>query len=90
MLSGIAISIYMKIDQVMIKNMLDVKAVGNYAVAVKLTEVWYFIPVVISSSLFPAIIKAKKISEKLYYGRLQKLYDLMTWLAIGIALPVML
>lgn len=90
MLSGIAISIYMKIDQVMIKNMLDTEAVGNYAVAVRLSEVWYFIPVAITSSVFPAIINAKKISEKLYYERLQKLYDLMTWLAIGIALPIML
>ena len=90
MLSGIAISIYMKIDQVMIKNMLDAKAVGNYAVAVRISEVWYFIPVAITSSVFPAIINAKKISEKLYYERLQKLYDLMVWLAIGIALPIML
>ena len=86
-LSGVAISIYMRIDQVMIKNMLDAKAVGNYAVAVRLSEVWYFIPMAITSSLFPAIINAKKLSEKLYYGRLQKLYDLMTWLAIIIALP---
>ena len=90
MLSGIAISIYMKIDQVMIKNMLDTKAVGNYAVAVRLSEVWYFIPMAITSSVFPAIINAKKISKKLYYERLQKLYDLMTWLAISIALPIML
>jgi len=88
MLSGIAISIYMAIDQVMIKNMLDASAVGNYAVAVRISEVWYFIPMAITSSVFPAIINAKKISEKLYYERLQKLYDLMTWLAIGIALSI--
>jgi len=87
-LSGIAISIYMKIDQVMIKNMLDTEAVGNYAVAVRLSEIWYFIPMVITNSLFPAIINAKKISEKLYYERLQKLYDLMVCLAIGVALPM--
>lgn len=88
MLAGITISIYMKIDQVMIKNMLDTKALGNYAVAVRLTEVWYFIPMAITNSLFPAIINAKKISEELYYQRLQKLYDLMVWLAIAIALPM--
>lgn len=87
-LTGIAISIYMRIDQVMIKELMDTGAVGNYAVAVKLSEVWYFIPMAITSSLFPAIIDAKKISEKLYYKRLQKLYALMTWLAIGIALPI--
>lgn len=88
MFSSIAICIYTKIDQIMIKNMLDAKALGNYAVAVRLTVAWCFIPMVITDSLFPAIINAKKISKKLYYDRLQKLYDLMVWLPIGIALPV--
>ena len=87
-LSGIVVSVYMKIDQVMIKEMLDSEAVGQYAAAVRLSEAWYFIPMVIASSLFPAIINAKKINEKLYYERLQKLYDLMVWIAIAIALPM--
>ena len=87
-LSGMVIAVYMKVDQIMIKEMLDSKAVGNYAAAVRLSEAWYFIPVIISSSLFPAIINAKKQSKELYYTRLQKLYDLMVWMAIAIALPM--
>ena len=87
-LSGIIISVYMKIDQVMIKEMLDSQAVGQYSAAVKLSEAWYFIPMVITSSLFPAIINAKEKSSKLYYSRLQKLYDLMVWVAVVIALPM--
>ena len=87
-LSGLVIAIYMKIDQVMIKEMLNAEAVGQYAAAVRLSEAWYFIPVAIASSLFPAIINAKKVSEELYYARLQKLYDLMVWMAIAIALPM--
>jgi O-antigen/teichoic acid export membrane protein len=87
-LSGIVISIYMKIDQVMIKEMMNSEAVGQYAAAVRISELWYFIPIVITSSLFPAIINAKKQSEELYYARLQKLYDLMVWMAIAIALPM--
>jgi len=63
-LSGIVISVYMKIDQVMIKEMLGSEAVGQYAVAVRLSELWYFIPMIVVSSLFPAIINAKEISEK--------------------------
>jgi O-antigen/teichoic acid export membrane protein len=86
-LSGMAISIYMKIDQVMIKEMLGAEEVGLYAAAVRLSEAWYFVPMAITSSVFPAIINAKKQSEKLYYQRLQKLYDLMVWLAVVIALP---
>ena len=87
-LSGMVISIYMKIDQVMIKEMLGAEQVGLYAAAVRLSEVWYFIPIVVTSSLFPAIINAKKVSEELYYQRLQKLYSLMIWMALAIALPM--
>jgi len=86
-LSGLVISLYMKIDQVMIKEMLNSEAVGQYAVAVDLSQAWYFLPMIISSSLFPAIINAKEQSKELYYERLQKLYTLMAWIAISIALP---
>lgn len=85
-LSGVVSSIYMQIDQVMLQSMLGSNAVGQYAAAVRLSEVWYFFPMIVSSSLFPAIINAKRVSDELYYGRLQKLYDLMVWLAVIIAL----
>ncbi|WP_018403785.1 flippase [Marinobacter gelidimuriae] len=87
-LSGLLVSVYMKIDQVMIKEMLDVEAVGQYAAAVRLSEAWYFIPMVIANSLFPAILNAKKINKEIYLQRLQRLYTLMIWMAVGIALPM--
>ncbi len=86
--SGIVVSINMKIDQVIIKQILGSEAVGQYAAAVRLSEAWYFIPMVICASLFPAIINSKKHSDILYYSRLQKLYDLMVWMAIIIAVPM--
>jgi O-antigen/teichoic acid export membrane protein len=89
-LSGIAISLYMRIDQIMIKEMLDERAVGLYSSAVRLSEAWYFVPVIVTSSLFPAIVNAKKISEDLYNKRLQRLYFIMIYTAVGIALPVTL
>jgi len=88
LLNGIVVSIYMKIDQVMLKEMVNVEAVGQYAAAVRLSEAFYFIPMVIASSVFPGIINAKRHSEELYYARLQKLYVLMVWMAIAIALPM--
>ena len=84
--SGLAIAVYMRIDQIMIKEMLGVKEVGLFSAAVKLSEVWYFVPVIITASLLPAIVSAKKINESLYYLRLQRLYTLVTWIAISVAL----
>lgn len=90
MLSSVATSIYMKIDQVMIGSYLDNIAVGLYAAAVKLVEVWYFIPLLICNSLFPAIVNARKDSLVKYYDRLNNLYLLLFLLAIFIALPLSL
>ena len=87
-LSGVVVMIYMRIDQVMIKNMLNDEAVGYYSAAVRLCEAWYFIPVTLCNAIFPAIVNAKNVSTEFYNNRMQKLYDLLTWLAIGIAIPV--
>lgn len=87
-LSGIVISIYMKIDQVIIKQLLGSEEVGQYAAASRLSEAWYFIPMVIASSLYPAIISAKNKNIETYHSRLQNLYDLLVWLSIAIAFPI--
>jgi O-antigen/teichoic acid export membrane protein len=86
--SGLLVTIYMRIDQIMIKEMLGAQEVGLFAAAVRLSEVWYFIPSIITASLFPSIVNAKKNSQAMYLQRLQKLSTLMTWLAIVIALPM--
>lgn len=87
-LSAIAVSVYMKIDQIMLGQMIGDEAVGIYSVAVKIGEVWYFIPMAIVASVLPAILEAKKRSEELYLARLQKLYDLMVIISVAVAIPM--
>lgn len=87
-LAGLVISVYMRIDQVMIKQMMTASDVGLYSAAVRLSEAWYFIPTVIVTSLFPAIINARSTDRKLYESRIQKLFDLLTWIAIAVAVPL--
>ena len=87
-LSSMAVMIYMRIDQIMVKNMIGSDAVGQYSVAVRISELWYFIPTVISTSLLPAIINAKKQGVELYHKRLQQLFTLLVWIGISIALPM--
>jgi len=85
-LSGVAVGIYTKIDQVMIKNMLGDEQVGLYAVAVKLSELWYFIPAIITMSLFPALVNAYKKSEEIFNKRISNLYFFMFWCSFLIAI----
>ncbi len=88
LLSGVAIMIYMKIDQVMLGSMVGDQAVGVYAAAARISEVWYFIPTAIVASAFPAIVEARKVNETDYYRHLQNLFDLMAGLAFALAVPM--
>ena len=88
LLSGISILIYMHIDKIMIGHMLDDEAVGIYSVAVRISEIWYFIPMIVVASVFPSILKTKERNEEQYYRRLQLLYDVMVLISICIAVPM--
>jgi PST family polysaccharide transporter len=86
--SGLAIMIFMRIDQVMLGQMIGNREVGIYSAAVRISEIWYFIPGAIVSSVAPSIYAAKEKSESLYYQRIGQLLSLMTCISLGIALPM--
>lgn len=87
-ISGIMVSVYMKIDQLMLLNMAGAKEAGAYATVVNLSEAWYFFPSIIVSSLFPAILNAKRDDPARYKKRVQHLYDLMAYISIPLALII--
>lgn len=86
MLSGIAAGVYIKIDQIMLGQMLDDEAVGIYSAAVRVSEVWYFIPAIVVTSVFPSLIISYKNDTQLFYRRLQKLYGALVKLGVAVAL----
>lgn len=84
-LSAVMVSIYMKIDVVMLKS-IGSKAVGIYSSAQNLSEAWYFIPVAIVTSVFPALLNARKTDLERYQKRLENLYDLLVYISLPVAL----
>ena len=89
-LGSIFAVIYMKIDQVMLKWMIDAEAVGVYAVAAQLSEAWYFLPTAIVASFFPKLIKLHADDTARFNLRFQQLFDLLFILAIAVAILVTL
>ena len=86
-LSAVMVSIYMKIDQVMLKSVGSVE-VGIYSAAAKISEAWYFIPIAIVTSVFPAIIHARKTDLERYNRRLKNLYDLLVFISLPVAILI--
>ena len=87
-LSGLAISVYMRIDQVMLGAMASDADVGNYAAATRISSVWYFLPLILATSLFPAIVNSKKMGAEIYHERLQHYFHLNAAIAYLIIVPV--
>ena len=88
MLSGASVVVYMKIDQVMIEEMLGAGATGIYAAAVRISEVCYFIPTILAASLFPSIVRTRASDTERYLRRLQQYFSLNAILALAVALPI--
>jgi PST family polysaccharide transporter len=86
-LSGVSIMIYMKIDQIMLGEMLDSATVGIYSAAVRISEVWYFIPLSIVASVSPSLMAASD-NPSILDQRLAKLFKLVSIVALSIAVPM--
>jgi O-antigen/teichoic acid export membrane protein len=87
--TGLSVSIYLRIDQVMLEEMVGSASVGIYAAAVRFSEIWYFIPTAIAASVFPAVVRTRESGDlQLYAKRMQALYDVMTALGYLIVLPL--
>ncbi len=63
MVSFLATTVSLRVNEIIIKQLLDTRAVGLYAASLKLVELWYFIPVLLSQSVFPALVRAREEAD---------------------------
>jgi O-antigen/teichoic acid export membrane protein len=90
LLSGVAVSVYMRIDIVMLRNLVGAGAAGQYAAATRLSEIGYFLPVALSASLLPSLLRARAAGAPAYADSMQRYFDLSAALGYGLAIPLAL
>jgi O-antigen/teichoic acid export membrane protein len=87
-ISSMAWILYSRIDQIMIGEILNDKSVGIYSAATRLSEVSAFLPVIITSSIIPAIMKLQNNNKSLYNEKFQNIYNIVTIIMVFLALLV--
>lgn len=88
---GLMLTLYMRIDQVMLGAMLPNKIeLGIYSAAVRVAEMWYFVPMAIITSFKPVIMRNKNIDERSYNTSVQVLYTIVAWSGIGFGVLILL
>jgi O-antigen/teichoic acid export membrane protein len=84
--SGLAVMVYMRIDQIMLGQMLGDESVGIYSAAVRVSEIWYFIPMAIVASAFPSLMQNQ--DQAAFLKNFQRLFDLMFAISFPMALLI--
>ncbi len=88
LISAIMITVYMKIDQIMIAQILNTTMLGYYAAGVTISSSFHFLPMVIAASVFPAIAQLIFDDRKLFDIRVKYLHRLMIFTAISLSLII--
>lgn len=83
-ISSSAILLYMRIDIILIGELSNEHEVGIYSAAVRISELFYFISTIVSSSVLPVLID----NSDLFIQRLKKIFDAMALLSYIIIIPV--
>lgn len=89
-LSGLSITIYMRIDQIMIKEILGNTDLGIYAAVLPLAMLWTFIPMTLSVSLAPMVARAKQQSEQAYWTLLSSIFRGFAFLGWLVCIPTVI
>ena len=87
-LSGIVIMIYMRIDQVMLGEMVGTRRLEFIQSQCALLRYGILFLCLLFHQCFQVSSKPKAISDDLFYVRLQKLYSLMALMTYIVALPM--
>ncbi|CDT88208.1 putative Polysaccharide biosynthesis protein [Vibrio coralliirubri] len=69
LISSIGAIIYLKSDILMMKYILDDRAVGVYSAAVRITELAYVLPIIFMVAVFPSMMKKKMNGEAEEFGK---------------------
>jgi len=90
LLSGLTVMLYMRIDLVMVRHMMGDTSAGVYAAAVRFSELWYFVPGALASSVLPGLIRHKSMGPEAYARAMQRYYDISAFMGYAAALATCL
>lgn len=88
LLSGLSVAVYMRINQLLLRELAGDQELGLYSAVLPFAEVWNFIPIMVCASVAPAIARKKLEGEPAYYATLQSLFSALAWMALVLSLGV--
>jgi O-antigen/teichoic acid export membrane protein len=88
LVSAITVMLYIRIDILFIKQWLGLKELAYYTAATKLSEVWYIVPMAISTSYFSRLNSAFQNDQSIFVSDLERLFNLLFKIAFILCLII--
>lgn len=90
LLSGAAVIVYQRIDQVMIRHLVSKEGVGYFATAGMFLNVVLFLPTVLVQTVSPLLVRLRQNNVDAYRKKALEVVGGVTWLAVLLSVGVML
>lgn len=90
LLSGAAVIVYQRIDQVMIKHLVSKEGVGYFATAGMFLNVVLFLPMVLVQTVTPLLVRIRQKDMAAYRRKALEVVGGVTWIAGVISFGIML
>jgi PST family polysaccharide transporter len=85
-ISSIFYLLTMEADKIIVARILGAHAAGIYAAAVRISEIWYFIPQAFIISIYPSLVESHISGNDSYRNNLTMLYGVTALMGIGASL----
>ncbi|WP_129633792.1 flippase [Candidatus Oscillochloris fontis] len=86
--SGLLVTLYLRIDQIMLGQMVGDAEVGLYAAAVRIAEAFPLLPIAIVTSAYPSLVATRQSDPQRFAEHIRRLYALVAALGYAAALVV--
>ncbi|HVU32606.1 MAG TPA: oligosaccharide flippase family protein [Opitutaceae bacterium] len=85
LITTLAISVYRRIDVVILARLLDSREAGLYAAAVRVSEIGYLAPMILLNASFPQLTRWHSDDPAAYRRAMGDFYRQVTWAGAGFA-----
>lgn len=85
LIAALAVLLYMRLDQVLLRELVGERELGLYSAAQQLSTVWYFLPMILCSSAAPELARLHLADRSAYLLALRRLFSLCWIMSLTLA-----
>ncbi len=87
-ISALLTTLYQKADLILVAHWRDAAEAGVYAAAMRVSELWWSISMIIATAVLPDLVSTRERSAAAYHRALQKYLDASVALSLGAAVAM--